>query len=262
MIQSGKIATAALLIAMMVNGAQAGWISAIKDKVTGGPSDEEQQAAAMQAQAAQPAATPAPAEGGKTPGKTAAKGTKARPNIKVVEGTPTPVANAQPTPDKETIRKGAAKLQTQMEVEKIPSNLFQNYVGKWKGDFWVYKPTGQLEQNQAASIEYTLQPDGTLKMESFFFDRISKSWVIAETATYVNEGSSVRVTIRHSNNSVGKQTGHYNDGQLFLTADINDGVEHYRERIDGKRLLVDGFGVYKGGAADAHVFIGRFLRER
>lgn len=234
--------------------AQAGLLSAIKDKVTGGDDSAQQQTQHV------PAAegTPAPAEQGKAAGRSSKSG---KGKVKVVEGTPPPPANPQPTPTREQIKAGAQKLKKAIDVEQVPGNLFQRYAGKWKGDFWVYSPSGKLEESKAASIQYTPQSDGTMKMETFYLDRISKTWVTAETATYVNEGRSVRVTIRRPNNSVSKQTGHFNDGQLFLMADINDGVEHYRERIDGKRLLVDGFGVYKG-AGDHHVFIGRFLKEQ
>ncbi|MGI8906757.1 MAG: lipocalin family protein [Candidatus Sumerlaeaceae bacterium] len=243
-----KMTLAAMLMTIGLTASHASLWSALKDKVSGSDPAEEEAAAAQQAAAM--AATPAPAEAG-----------KGRPRVKIVEGTPPPNSAAKPTADKETIRKGAQKLSQEINAERIPGDLFQRYAGKWKGDFWVYSPAGKKEQSQAASVEYTLNGDGTMKMESFYFDRISKTWVTAETATYVNEGNSIRVTIKRPNGDVAKQTGHFNDGQLFLTADINDGVEHYRERIDGKRLLVDGFGVYKG-QADSHVFIGRFLRER
>lgn len=252
-----RFAAVAFAISVCAGVAQAGPISYLKDKLIGSDSQDEQPA---QMNAAAPEPTPAPAE---THTSTkSAKSSKGKPQLKVVEGTPPPVGTPQHTPSKEEIQKGAQKLAVELNAENIPSDLFQKYAGKWKGDFWVYTPSGKKEQSQATSIDYTLNPDGTMKMESFSFDRISKTWVVAETATYVNEGNTVRVTIRRPNNTVTKQTGHYKDGQLFLTADISDGVEHYRERIDGKRLLVDGFGVYKSANADAHVFIGRFLRER
>jgi hypothetical protein len=248
--------------------ANAGWISALKDKVTGSESPDEQQVAAQAAPETQ--ATPAPAENPKAAAtKTSGKSTKGgktvqgKSKMQIVEGTPPPAgATPQATPDKETIRKGAQKLAAEMNVEKIPSDLFRRYAGKWKGDFWVYSPNGQKEQSQAASIEYTVNGDGTMKMESFYYDRISKNWVTAETATYVNEGDKLRVTIKRPNGQIAKQTGHFNDGQLFLLADISDGVEHYRERVDGKRLLIDGFGVYASKQSDSHVFIGRFLKEQ
>jgi hypothetical protein len=251
----GSVWCTVLAIGLLGGVAQASLWSALKEKVTGSD-DSGQQAAA----APEPQSTPAPAEGGKS--AKGGKAAQAKPRVKLVEGTPPPGATPQPTPDKETIKKGAQKLAQQMNVDKIPGDLFQRYAGKWKGDFWVYTPSGNKEQSQAASVEYVLNGDGTMKMESFYFDRISKTWVTAETATYVNDGNSVRVTIRRPNNAVAKQTGHFKDGQLFLVADINDGVEHYRERIDGKRLLIDGFGVYSGKSADSHVFIGRFLKEK
>ena len=254
-----RIVAVTVALSFCISAAHAGLWSALKDKVSSSDTPDDQ-AAIAQAAPAPAALTPAPAEARKSTkgGKT----TQGRPQLKVVEGTPPPSATPQVTPDKETIRKGAAKLSQEVNPERIPSDLFQRYAGKWKGDFWVYTPSGKKEQSQAASIEYTLNGDGTMKMETFYFDRISKNWVTAETATYVNEGNAVRITIKRSNGAIAKQTGHFQDGQLFLTADISDGVEHYRERIDGKRLLVDGFGVYRATNADSHVFIGRFLRER
>lgn len=255
------VACAVVALWTMTNVGQAGLWSALKDKVGVGENPEEQAAAQQQvAQAQQAEATPAPAEK-KSTGK-AGKTVQGKSRVQMVEGTPPPVATPRTAADKETIRKGAQKLSAEVNVEKVPSDLFRRYQGKWKGDFWVYSPSGKKEQSQAASIEYTMNGDGTMKMESFYFDRLSKTWVTAETATYVNEGNSVRITIRRPNNAVAKQTGYFNDGQLFLVADITDGVEHYRERIDGKRLLIDGFGVYTGPKSDSHVFIGRFLREQ
>lgn len=230
-----------------------GLLSALKDKVTGG-GQEPQETPAAQAQS-----TPPPAESG---ARNSRRGT-ARPNVKVVEGTPPPSAGTpQPTPDKETIRRGAQKLRAQLETEKIPGDLFRRYAGKWKGDFWVYSPEGKLEESKSVSLEFTPGSGGTMKMESFSFDRISRTWVIAETATYENQGDSVQVTIQRPNTSVSHQTGRYNDGQLFLTNQGREGMEHFRERVDGKRLLIDGFGAYpakQGG--EYHVFIGRFLKE-
>jgi len=208
-------------------------------------------------------ATPAPAEKSSRGGKSASsssKGGKKGQSVKVVEGTPPPQQAPQPTPDKETIRKGAARLKQQLSVERIPSDLLSRYVGRWKGDFWVYAPTGELQESKACAIEYKMGDRNTLQMETYYVDRISKQWIVAETATYQNNGDSVLVTIKKPDGKIATQTGHYNDGQLFLVSNIKDGIESYRERIDGKRLLVDGFGVY--GGKDSHVFIGRLLRER
>lgn len=224
-----------------------GFLSSIKGKLSGGEAAPQQQQAPVQAQA-----TPAPAEQGRT---VQGQGGK---NVKIVQGTPPPTA--QKTPSKEEIRKGAARLKSQMAPERIPGNLFDRYEGTWNGDFWVYSPTGTLEESKSVRIEYKKAGKNTLNMETFYADRISKQWVVAETATYTNNGDSISVSIRRPSNDVATQTGHYNDGQLFLVANIKDGVEHYRERIDGQRLLVDGFGVY--GGSDSHVFIGRFVRQR
>jgi len=224
-----------------------GFLSSIKDKLTGGESQPPAAAPQQQVQA-----TPAPAEKGRT-----VKGEGGK-NVKIVQGTPPAVATKTPT--KEEIRKGAARLKSQLAPERIPGNLFDRYEGTWNGDFWVYSPSGTLEESKAVRIDYKKTGKNTMTMETFYADRISKQWVVAETATYSNEGDVVRVTIRHPSNDVATQVGHFNDGQLFLLANIKDGVEHYRERIDGQRLLVDGFGVY--GGKDSHVFIGRFVRQR
>ena len=236
----------AIAIGITFNASAQGFLSSVRDKLTGG-GDEPAQAQQAPA-AAQP--TPAPAEGRNVKGE----GGK---NVKIVQGTPSAAAPTK-TPTKEEIRKGAANLSRQLSPEKVPSNLFDRYVGTWNGDFWVYSPQGALKQSQAVKIEYK-KSGKQLTMETFYADRISKTWVVAETATYTNEGDKVTVSIRRPSNDVATQTGHFNDGQLFLVANIKDGVEHYRERIDGKRLLVDGFGVYGGN--DSNVFIGRFVKQ-
>ena len=224
-----------------------GFLSSVRDKLKGNDSAPQQ---AQQA-APQAAATPAPAEGRSVKGE----GGK---NVRIVQGTPAANATPEKTPSREEIRKGAEKIRGQMAPERVPSNLFDRYEGVWNGDFWVYSPQGALQESKAVKIEYK-KNGKQLTMETFYADRISKQWVVAETATYTNEGDKVSVSIRRPSNDVATQTGHFNDGQLFLVANIKDGVEHYRERIDGKRLLVDGFGVY--GGADNHVFIGRFVRQ-
>lgn len=234
-----------------------GFLSSIKDKLTGAEQQEQQQAPQQQAPPQQqqqpgPQGTPAPAERGRT-----VQG-EAGNNVKIIQGTPP--AQVQKTPTKDEIKKGAARLKTQMAAERIPGNLFDNYVGTWSGDFWVYSPSGQLEETKSAKIEYKKTGKNTLSMETFYADRLGKQWIVAETATYTNTGDAVQVSILRPSNDTATQTGHFNDGQLFLMANITDGVEHFRERIDGQRLLVDGFAVYGDGGS--HVFIGRFVRQR
>ena len=158
---------------------------------------------------------------------------------------------------------GAARLRQQLSWDKIPSNLFKNYEGKWNGHFWAYSPLGKKEQVNQVSIEYTRQSDTLMAMKTFSYDMISKTWVTEETATYQIEGDRILVQIRRPTGKIAKQIGHYSDGQVFLQAQIDDGAEHFRERFDDKgRLLIDGFGVYGSTSGkDQHVFIGRFSRE-
>ncbi len=170
---------------------------------------------------------------------------------------------AEPTPTAEEIKAGAAKIKKAISWEKIPSDLFGKYEGTWAGNYWAYSLDGQLQQTSQAKVKFTIQSDGSMKMESYYFDMLSKSYFTGEIATYKNNGNSIDVTIERGKGKVDRQVGHWNDNQLFLTSNIKDGVEHFRERIDGKRMLVDGFGVYgsmKGD--DKHVFIGRYLREK
>jgi hypothetical protein len=169
-------------------------------------------------------------------------------------------AAAQPTPTPDPAR--VKKLKAALNWEKPPKDLFQQYAGKWQGDFWVYSTDGKLEQHNKVRIEYTAQADGTLKMEMWSGDLISKTWVTEVQSTYSIDGDSIVSTVRQPSGKSFKQVGHFNDGSVFFVSQISDGVEHYRERIDGKRLLVDGFGVYgEPKKKDHHVFIGRFLRQ-
>lgn len=169
---------------------------------------------------------------------------------------------AQPTPSPEQIKEGARKLAKEIGWEKIPGDLFRRYQGTWVGNYWAYSLDGKLQQTSKTKVEFKIQKDGSMKMESYYFDLLSKSYFTAEVATYRINGDEVVVTIERGQGKTDRQVGHWNDGQLFLVSNIKDGVEHFRERIDGKRLLIDGFGVYgslKG--KDQHVFIGRYLRE-
>lgn len=241
------VLTAAFTLTCSTTVMGQGFLSSIRGKLTGNEAAQQQQQQPQQAAPQQ--ATPAPAE-------RTARG-EGGSNVRIVQGTPP--AQAQKTPTKEEIRKGANRLRNQLEQERIPGDLFDRYVGTWNGDFWVYSPTGKLEESKSVKIEFK-KSGKSLVMETFYADRISKQWVVAETATYSSDGSKVTVNIQRPSGDNASQTGYYNDGQLFLVANISEGVEHYRERIDGQRLLVDGFGVY--GGKDSHVFIGRFVRQR
>jgi hypothetical protein len=170
-----------------------------------------------------------------------------------------PSETAQPTPDPQKVK----KLKAALDWETPPKDLFERYVGTWQGDFWVYTTDGRLEQHNKVRITYTLQPDGTLKMEMLSGDLISKMWVTKVTATYKVDGKQIVCSVAQPTGDTFKQVGHYNDGSVFFVSQIPDGVEHQRERIDGKRLLVDGFGVYGSlkKKDDHHVFIGRFLKQ-
>lgn len=174
-----------------------------------------------------------------------------------------PNATPKPTPTKEEIKAGAAKLQKQLNWEPLPRDIFSRYVGKWKGYFYVFSPQGKKQGAQSVQLEFTLQQDGTMKMSSLSYDLVSKSYVVGEEAVYSREGDTVYVDVKQPNGTTTRQIGHFNDDHLFLQADIKDGVEAMRERIDGKRFLMDGFGVYDGGknGREARHFIGRFLRE-
>lgn len=166
--------------------------------------------------------------------------------------------SATPTPDPEQVK----KLKAALDWEKPPKDILQRYAGTWQGDFWVYSIEGRLKQHNKMRITYTPQPDGTLKMEMWSGDLISKLWVTKVTATYAVDGDKIVCTVQQPDGSQFKQIGHYNDGSVFFVSQITDGVEHSRERIDGKRLLTDGFGVYGSlKKANSHVFIGRFLRQ-
>jgi hypothetical protein len=122
---------------------------------------------------------------------------------------------------------------------------------------------GKKEQIQKVTIDYTPEADGSMTMRTFSFDMLSKAWVTQETARYSVDGDKVTVDIRRPSGETARQVGHFNDGSLFLEAQINDGAEHFRERIDGQRLLIDGYGIYgslKG--KDRHAFIGRFQKQQ
>lgn len=167
-------------------------------------------------------------------------------------------AATTPPPDPEKVK----KLKAALDWEKPPKDLFQRYAGTWQGDFWVYTVEGRLEQHNKMRITYTPQADGTMKMEMWSGDLLSKMWVTKVTATYTIDGDKIICTVQQPDGSTFKQIGHYNDGSVFFVSQIPDGVEHSRERVDGKRLLTDGFGVYESlKKGKSHVFIGRFLKQ-
>lgn len=173
----------------------------------------------------------------------------------------------QATPTAEQIKTGAAKLEKQIVQEKIPSNLFKQYVGTWRGWFYTYSPSGKTEVRQSVQLQADLQSDGSLMVKAMYFDKLAQQFVLGESYHYKKtDASTVRVTITRATNERSTQTGYFNDGSLFLVGDIKDGVESNRERIDGNRWLMDGFSYYdprkSGAPRDAHHHIARLTRER
>ncbi len=167
-------------------------------------------------------------------------------------------AATTPTPDPERVE----KLRKAIEWEKPPKDLLDRYVGTWQGDFWAYTVDGKLEQHNKVRMTFTKQGDGSLKMEMWSGDLLSKMWVTKLTATYTIQGDRIICTVQQPDGSTFKQIGHYNDNSVFFVSDTPKAVEHSRERIDGKRFLTDGFGVYERlSKNNAHVFIGRFLKQ-
>lgn len=234
-----RMVLVAVVVILSFGGiAQAGLISSIRDKITGG---EEQPQPAQQQYQQQP---------------------QAQGQVQQAQGTPPPAEKPVDKRSKAEIKASAAKLKQELNWERPPADLFQRYAGKWKGQFWVYSPLGRKEEFHKVEITYVPRSDGSMTMETHSLDAISNQWIVEESAVYTISGDTINVTITRPNGSISKQIGHYSDNQLFLQAQINDGVEHFRERIDGKRLLVDGFGVYGGTKSkNQHIFIGRFLKE-
>lgn len=162
------------------------------------------------------------------------------------------------TPDPAVVE----QLKKELAWESVPKDLFKRYAGKWIGNFWVYSPVGKKEQVQQVQIEYIPESDGSMTMRTHSYDMLSKAWVVQETARYSVEGDKVQVEIRRPTGKIARQNGHFKDGQLFLQAEITDGAEHFRERIDGNRLLIDGYGIYMPlKNKDQHIFIGRFKKQ-
>lgn len=185
----------------------------------------------------------------------------------VTEGSdPNQGVRPQKTPTPEQIKAGAAKLSRQLGHERIPANLFKQYVGTWRGWFYTYTPDGQAKGRQSVQLQCELQSDGSLHVRAMYFDRLAQQFVLGESYVYQKVSpDTVRVTITRANNEKSYQTGHYNDGSLFLQGEISDGIESYRERIDGNRWLMDGFSYYdskKKGVRDAHHHIARLTREK
>ncbi len=183
-------------------------------------------------------------------------------------GDPTGGARPQATPTREQIKKGAAKLAKQLDVERIPSDLFKRYAGNWEGNFYTYSPDGRHNARQAVRVQAEIQSDGSLLCRAMYFDKLAQQFVLGESYLYQKvDAGTVRVTITRASNQTDTQTGHYNDGYLFLQGDISDGVESFREKIDGNRWLVDGFTMYnmgkgKKGSGDLSHHLARLVREK
>lgn len=218
------ILTAVLIAAAAPIGAQGGLFTSLRDKVTG--RDEQPTAQQGPPPQAQPELSPQEQD-------------KARQQ-----------AESQ-----------ARRVASKMTWDKVPGNLFRQYAGKWEGNFWVYGNDGRKRQVQKVTVQYAPQRDGTMHMESFNFDLVSKQWVTSEKAIYTVSGDTVTVTVSTMTGKSHTQMGHYSDGQLFLKSNIKDGIEHFRERVRGNELLIDGYGVYGSVKGDDHnVFIGRLKR--
>lgn len=187
-------------------------------------------------------------------------------NVTVTEGSdPNQGVRPQQTPTQEQIKKGAAKLAKQLNHERIPGDLFRQYAGTWKGWFYTYTLDGRSTGRQAVQMQCDLQSDGSLLVRAMYFDKLAQQFVLGESYHYQKvDPSTIKVTITRASNDTQTQTGHFNDGSLFLRGNIADGVEGSRERIDGNRLLMDGFSVYfnKKGENDVHHHVARLTREK
>lgn len=247
--------------------AHAGLLTDIGDKIGGAVGLEAGQQVQPQPQQ-QPQQTPPPAENagkGDTSGKSAKTGKSKKDKSEKDKAGQTAQAGATPagptpTPDPKRVQ----QLARELNWEAVPKNLFQRYAGKWTGHFFVYTTLGKKQQVQRMTIEFTPQSDGTMKMQVFYFDLVSKTWVTQESAVYSVKGDTINVEITRQDGSKGKQVGHYSDEQVFFEGQISDGVEHFRERITkDNRFLIDGFAIYGSlKSKDRHVFIGRLERAR
>lgn len=230
-----------------------GFLSSIRGRFGGDAPNSEQVA-----QQQPVASTPAPAESGSknTSGKTVKNG---KTSVKIVEGTPPSAVSPQATPDKETIRKGAARLKNNMVQERVPGNLFDLYSGTWKGTINIYSAKGDVLESHAAEV--VCRPSGgTMVKETYFIDRDSKQPILASTANYVNDGSAVKIVSSLPDGSSQQSSGHYNDRQLFIVSLNGNRLTHSRERLaDGNRMLIDGFDY---NAGNTKVTVGRLTRQR
>lgn len=201
-----------------------------------------------------PPAPPAPAAGAASP---SGAQSAADPNAGL-----RPQAQAT---DKQ-VKAGARKLELQLNAEKVPRDLFARYVGTWKGNSYVYTPGGRNVGRQAVEVIFAMKGDGTLEGKAKSFDRLAQQFVVAESYSYrMLDASSVRISITRPTGQTDTQTGRFNDGALILAADIKDGVETYRERVDGDRLLIDGVTVIdgqKGAARDVRHIVVRLVRDK
>jgi hypothetical protein len=175
--------------------------------------------------------------------------------------------SARPTPSQGARVSTPAnrEVQTALSTEKIPRDALTRYVGRWKGSFWVYAPTGKLLERKTVQVDCVMTPDSHMTMTTHMFDLVGRKLVVVETSTYqISSPDTIRVSIQRPTGKVETQTGRWNDDALFLTSVRNDGMEHIRERISDGRLLLDGYGIY-GSHKDLSkqtVFVGRLKKER
>lgn len=223
---------AAALVMWGATSAYAGLFSSVRDHLSSGVPSHE----AGEQVGASPQATPPPAEQANT--------TK---------------SNTQPT--KEDVQADEKKLKRELNWEKPPADLFQRYAGVWDGNYWVYSTQGRKEQISKVRIKFEPVSSNTMKATTVSYDQVSRQFLPAESSIYRIQGDTITVETTEQGGKVSRQAGHFQDGYIFSESKIKDGVEHFREKVDGKRLLIDGFGVYDSKTGkDQHVFIGRLLK--
>jgi hypothetical protein len=172
----------------------------------------------------------------------------------------TPRPGAQPPANPQN-----RQVQAALATEPIPRDALTRYVGRWKGNFWVYEPSGKLVERKTVQVDCQMASDKEMTMTTLMFDLLGRKLVVVETSTYKIVGrDTIRVAIQRPTGKVETQNGHWNDDALFLTSVRSDGMEHLRERITDGKMLIDGYGVY-GNYKDLSkhtVFVGRLKKER
>ena len=144
--------------------------------------------------------------------------------------------------------------------------VFAPLDGTWRGEFCVRKPDGTLVTRLRVTQVYTRQSD---TRQTCVMDNVVDGKTTRETAeNLITPAGELLCKVRKADGSEVVHHGRAEGDQLFWSgtrAASEPGglrLESFRERVEGDRYLIDGFGIYGDPLTGTCLFHGEYRRVR